>query len=140
VQEDPGPIVRHASWFGATLLVGVGLAIAVAIPDGEMAQKVFFSGVASSFLYTVLVLARQPSGTIQSTSAALLAAAFVVPLILAHALSGTSACSIPRRAPCDPAVVLSHPSFLLGTLLIVALAGPSWEHPEVTDQPLAAMP
>jgi hypothetical protein len=48
-REDPGPIVRHASWFGATLLVGVGLAIAVAIPDGEMAQKVYFSGVASSF-------------------------------------------------------------------------------------------
>jgi len=48
-REDPRPIVRHASWFGATLLVGVGLAIAVAIPDGEMAQKVFFSGVASSF-------------------------------------------------------------------------------------------
>jgi len=33
-------------------------------------------------------------------------------------------------------VVLWHPSFLFGTLLVVALAGPSWEHPEVTDEPL----
>jgi hypothetical protein len=84
------------------------------------------------FLFcTVLVLARQPSGRIQTTSAALLAAAFLAPLILAHELSDTSACSIPRRAPCDPAVVLWHPSFLFGTLLVVALAGPSWEHPRL---------
>lgn len=114
-------IVRHVSWALASLIVGIGLSIAAAAPEGETGEKLAFVVVAISVAAVVLLLAHQPWGRVATSSAISLLAAFVVPLLLAREVPDVSACRPPRRVPCDPAMGLWHPDVLLA-LFVVFLA------------------
>jgi hypothetical protein len=114
------PIVQYISWSLAILLVGVGVALAAAIPGGdgtvalgggETVERSAYVGIALVLAAIVLLLAHQRWGWMAVSSVVLLPASFAVPLRLAHTVPDTSGCRPP--GPCDPAMALWHPSILL---------------------------
>jgi hypothetical protein len=118
-------IVQYISWWVALLLVGVGLAVATAIPggDGTLApggdatvERGVYVGIALVLAAIVLLVTHQRWGRMAVASAALLLASFAVPLRVAHTVPDTSGCRPP--GPCDPAMTPWHPGILLALFVI----------------------